>query len=132
MTKTTKSSPKKSSKKNAASKTKAAKASLNNQALAKSALALALINALFAVLFVAIIGVLYITLPGGNSTVAEVIGWILLAINVAVTPFLAIAALIMAGVSIKRRTNRMQSVTAICIVLLSGLMFVSAWGLSIS
>lgn len=131
MTKSTKTSPKKTTKSSSA-KSKSVKVSTKKQNLASPALALALVNALFAVLFVAMLGVIYLTQPGGNSTVTEVIGWILLAFNLVVSPFIAVAAIILALVSVKHKANRMQAGTAVIIVLLSFLMFGATWAMSIS
>ncbi len=131
MTKTTK-KPVKNTSKSSSAKSKATKSIVNKHNLASTAMVLALINALFAVLFVAMLSVIYLTLPGGNSTVAEVIGWILLAFNIVISPFIAVAAIIMALVSVNHKTNRMQAATAIIIVLLSFLMFGATWAMSIS
>lgn len=131
MTKSTKTPQKKSSKATTA-KTKKAKVVVKKQNLASTALVLALVNALFSVLFIAIVAILYRILPDQTGSMTEVVAWILLAINVVVAPFIAATAIIFAIASISRKSNRIQAITAICIVLVSALMFVATWGMSIS
>ncbi len=102
------------------------------QSIASVALNLSLINAVFALLFVALVIVLNISMPEKSNSVAEFIGWTLLAINFVVTPFIAIVAVFFSVKSLSVRKDMAQSVTALSVVILSGIIFTASWGISIS